>query len=88
MTALVVVTKAETRPAPAASLLRALFDLTPAESRVCEALLSGIQKTELQEKFAISGETERSHVRSILRKTGMTRRVDLVRFLGGLSAPD
>lgn len=87
MTALVIVTRVGSRPSPPASLLRALFDLTPTESRVCEALLSGVAKADLQRSLAITEETERTHVKSILRKTGLKRRIDLVRFLGGLSAP-
>ncbi len=85
MTALIIVTSVQARTAPSASLLKALFDLTPSEARVCEALLSGLQKSELQAQLSISSETERSHMKSIFRKTGLARRIDLVRFLGGLS---
>lgn len=84
-TALVVVTAVSARTAPPAAILRALFDLTPSESRIAEALLAGTEKNELLKRLGITEETERSYVKSILRKTGFKGRTDLVRFLGGLA---
>lgn len=84
LTALLVVTNIAERSVPPASLLRALFDLTPRESRIAEALLHGAEKAELRQKINVSDETVRTHVKSILRKTGLKRRVDLVRLLSGI----
>ena len=83
-TALLIVSDVAGKPVPPASLLRALFDLTQAESRVAEALLLGMEKTELQARLGVSHETIRSHTKSILKKTGTRRRVDFMRLMGGL----
>ncbi|MCJ8056688.1 helix-turn-helix transcriptional regulator [Shinella curvata] len=88
MTVLVIVTQMGTGEVVKASLLRALFDLSPAESRVCEAILSGFSKSALQAALKISGETEKSHVKSILQKTGLRSRIELVRFMSGLRLTD
>jgi DNA-binding CsgD family transcriptional regulator len=83
LTALLIVTKVQSSSGPPASLLRALFDLTPAESRVAEAVLSGEDKASLQRRLSINDETERTHVKAILRKAGVKRRVDLINLFKG-----
>lgn len=83
-TALLLVTRVEAGSAPDAGLLRALFDLTPTEARVAQELLGGGSGDEVARRLGMGGETLRTHVKSVLRKTGFGRRVELVRFLAGL----
>lgn len=80
-TALLIVTRLDGRAAPDTGLLRALFDLTPMEAKVAQAVLVGRDSNEIADQFGISGETFKTHMKSVLQKTGFRRRGDLVRFL-------
>ena len=83
-TALLLVTRLERSVAPNANLLRALFDLTPMEARVAQELLAAEVGDETARRLGIGAETLKTHVKSVLRKTGFRRRVELVRFLAGI----
>jgi len=61
-----------------AEIIQGLFDLTPAEARVARALATGRDVAATAEQLAISTETVRSHVKSILSKSGMSRQTDFV----------
>jgi DNA-binding CsgD family transcriptional regulator/PAS domain-containing protein len=73
---------------PQPQLLRQLFDLTPAESKVAQALCQGDTPTQLAGRLGISIHTVRSHLSVIFAKTGTVRQADLVRLLTLLSAAD
>ena len=55
-----------------------MFDLTPAEARVCSALFQADTIREAAAELGISSATTREHVGAILRKTGSTRRAGLI----------
>lgn len=84
--ALVLVSRVAPRRPPPATLLIALFDLTPAESRVASELIAGRESAEIASMLGISGETLRNHVKAILAKSGTRRRIDFVRLIGGVMA--
>jgi DNA-binding CsgD family transcriptional regulator len=61
-------------------LLRKLFGLTPAESRLANALMKG-DLTSASEEFGISRNTARSQLQSIFSKTGTSKQGELIRLL-------
>src|SRR5205085_9739045 len=61
--------------------LAEFFRLSPAESRLAVALLAGKKLSEVAIEFEVQITTLRTQLSSILQKTGVTRRVDLVRLL-------
>jgi DNA-binding CsgD family transcriptional regulator len=75
--------------------LAEFFGLSPAESRLAVALLAGKRLGEVARDFGVQISTLRTQLSSILRKTGVTRQVDLIRLLSsvpviapGTSQPD
>jgi DNA-binding CsgD family transcriptional regulator len=63
----------------------AAWHLTPAESRLVGGLVKGLTTTELGRQLGISANTVKTQLRSIFRKAGVHRQVDLVRLI--LSMP-
>jgi DNA-binding CsgD family transcriptional regulator len=61
-------------------VLRKLFGLTPAESRLANALMRG-DLTSASEEFGISRNTARSQLQSIFSKTGTSKQGELIRVL-------
>jgi DNA-binding CsgD family transcriptional regulator len=61
--------------------LKQLFGLTPAEIRLCTALVKGKSVREYAHVAAISSNTARTHVKRIYSKTGVRRQSELVRLL-------
>ena len=61
--------------------LRQVFGLSPAEDRLARALLRGRTLQEMAAEFGVSLPTLRVQVRSVFRKCGVKRQVDLVRVL-------
>jgi DNA-binding CsgD family transcriptional regulator/PAS domain-containing protein len=60
------------------------FGLTPAEARVAARLLEGKTVGEAANELSVSLATARTHVRSLLNKTGTARQAELIRiFLSG-----
>ena len=57
--AIVVVTAVASSPAPTASILQALFDLTPAEARIAGALARGFTLEQIASQYAVTLETVR-----------------------------
>lgn len=84
-TGLVLVDRLDDRTAPSDTILRGLFDLTPAEARVAVALLNshGRQK-HVADTLGVSPETVKSHSKSIYQKTGLSGVIELASVLGGL----
>lgn len=69
-----------------ADLLRELFKLTPAESRLTLSLLSGQSLQEIVDQFRIGRETARSQLKSVFQKTGTRRQVELIQLLTNMSS--
>jgi len=82
---LVFVDDPSKRPMSRAIALRKLFRLSPAETRLTELLAGGVELSAAAEQLRMSTQTARFHLKSIFRKTGLKRQVDLVRLL--LSLP-
>ena len=66
---------------PSAELLRKLFGLTPTEAEVACALYGGATKSSVAAKRGLRETTIRTHVSSILLKTGASNLRDLERLL-------
>jgi DNA-binding CsgD family transcriptional regulator len=78
---------------PSERELAEFFRLSPAESRLAVALLAGKKLVEIAGDFGVQITTLRTQLSSILRKTGVTRQVDLIRLLSNVpmipaGAPD
>lgn len=67
-----------------AEILRGLYDLTPAEARVAEKLAEGKVISEIALSEVISTETVRSHVKAILRKSGLSSQREFVAQLANI----
>ena len=66
---------------PDMPLLRALFDLSPAEAKLAAALASGMTLKEAAAGARIQINTARSYLDSIFRKTGTHQQSQLVALL-------
>ncbi|OQP87742.1 hypothetical protein BTR14_04050 [Rhizobium rhizosphaerae] len=80
----VVITPLKRQAAVSTDILRGLFDLTPAEARIGQSLVEGATIKETADSFGIAVETARSHVKSILAKSGMSRQGDFVAAISAL----
>lgn len=72
---------------PDASLLRGLFDLTPAETKVARLAASGIAPKDIGMAAGISSNTVKAHLKSVYAKTGTDHYGALVRLLSGTPMP-
>ena len=63
-------------------------DMASAEARVARFLAGGTDITGAASEMAVSKETVRSHVKSILSKSGMTRQTDFVAAVATLRTID
>jgi DNA-binding CsgD family transcriptional regulator len=68
-----------------AATLRKLFRLSPVEARLTDLVAGGVELATAAEQLRMSIQTARFHLKSIFRKTGSSRQVDLVRLV--LSIP-
>ena len=71
--------------APGDTLLRDLFSLTRSEIALAEKLANGMTLAEASEVAGVGRETVRTHLKSVLRKTGTRRQSELTALLAGLS---
>jgi DNA-binding CsgD family transcriptional regulator len=83
--ALVFVSDPESRPRPRATLMRQLYGLTPAEARLADLLLQGLEVREAADRLGTTLETARFHLKRVLVKTGARRQTELMRLM--LSLP-
>jgi DNA-binding CsgD family transcriptional regulator len=65
-------------PTPSSMVLRGLFGLTPAEAAIAAALAEGKSVEDIAAAHRISLNTTRTHLKSILAKTGTRRQAELV----------
>jgi DNA-binding CsgD family transcriptional regulator len=78
---LLLISDPEKPPSFPDDILRALYDLTPAETEVANGLLMGYSLEEISCLRGVSAGTVRQQVKSMLNKTGTTRQSELVRLL-------
>lgn len=64
--------------------LAALYDLTPAETRVCELLSEGATSKEIAVRIGVAQSTVRTHLLRIFEKTGTHRQADVIRLMASL----
>ena len=82
-TALVTLTPVEAPEVPTRHLLHGLFDLTPAEAKVAQALMEGLTIEDTAARLGIAAATIRTHMKRIFSKTGTSRQAELVLLLLG-----
>jgi DNA-binding CsgD family transcriptional regulator len=82
---LVFLSDPSSKPASRASVLRALYGLTPTESRLADLLLQGLEVREAADQLRTTLETTRFHLKRVLAKTGTHRQTELIRLM--LSLP-
>lgn len=82
-TALVTLTPVEAPEVPTRRLLHGLFDLTPAEAKVAQALMEGLTVDEAATRLGLAPATIRTHMKRIFSKTGTSRQAELVLLLLG-----
>src|SRR5690606_20700866 len=68
-------------PAIDASLLYAVFGLTPAEARIATLLADGLSLKQIAELQGTRHDTVRKQLRSIYQKTATNRQPELIRLL-------
>lgn len=67
--------------------IASLFGLTATESRVLEALASGLSNADIAERLAVRSSTVRTHLLHLFAKTGAHRQADLVRLVAAFELP-
>lgn len=60
-------------------------DLTRREEEVLALLLQGCTRSEIARELYVSGDTVKTHIRNLYRKTGVTGKDELVRIFDGES---
>jgi DNA-binding CsgD family transcriptional regulator len=80
--ALVTLRRAAASPTVTAITLGRLFGLTPAEASLALALLAGRSLAEIGAERGVTGNTLRTQLAQVLRKTGTANQRNLVRLLG------
>lgn len=84
---ILAITQLASGAAPDLSLLRGLFDLTPAEARVARLITRGMLTTQIGTELNVSINTVKAHLKSVFAKTGATHQAALVSLLSGLHVP-
>jgi DNA-binding CsgD family transcriptional regulator len=83
--AAVVVLSEPKSHSPDASLVQALFDLTPAEIAVAQAISAGHSPQYIAESTGRSVTTVRNQLQSVMAKTGCRRQVELALLMQQLA---
>lgn len=84
-TALIQFSDPTSIPKSRAAMLRALYRLSPTESRLADLLLHGHKVNEVSDKLKLTLETTRYHLKQVLAKTNTHRQSGLIRLM--LSLP-
>ncbi|MEQ8744666.1 helix-turn-helix transcriptional regulator [Parasphingorhabdus sp.] len=74
----------QNRP-PSTALMRSLFDMTIAETRIAKGLMKGQTLKEIAADGSVSIATVRSQFSSVLEKTGCSRQAELVGLLANIA---
>tara|TARA_R110000850_G_scaffold103532_3_gene213785 strand:- start:1605 stop:2705 length:1101 start_codon:yes stop_codon:yes gene_type:complete len=83
--ALLFFTPLDQSRAPSTALMRSLFDLTVAETRIAKGLMKGQTLNEIAADGSVSITTVRSQLSSVLEKTGCGRQAELVGLLANIA---
>jgi DNA-binding CsgD family transcriptional regulator/PAS domain-containing protein len=79
--AILFITDPTSYPLQASDAIVCLFDLTPAESKLCQHLAQGRSLEETAHALRISSNTVRTHLKRVFEKTGTHRQSELVVLL-------
>lgn len=85
--AAIFVATRSTPPRAPSQLIRALFGLTDAETRVYESIVTGATVAQTASRFGVEPSTVRSHLLRIFEKTGTHRQSELAALGVSLAAP-
>lgn len=69
---------------PDTHLIRALFDLSPAEAKVASGIAQGHSVENIAMAAGVSRETVRTQVKAVQMKTGAGRQSEIAALLAGL----
>ncbi|OEJ63679.1 hypothetical protein BEN30_17585 [Magnetovibrio blakemorei] len=69
---------------PNAALLQQLYELTPSESKLVEALVKGYPVDKIGEIMGLREASVRTYIKRIMSKLGVTRQVEMVRMVMSL----
>jgi DNA-binding CsgD family transcriptional regulator len=84
---LLILTSVSRPNVPAAAIVQALFDLTPAEARVAAAIAQAQALEEVAAGAGLSVNTVKSQLQAVFSKTGVSRQAELVALLAGTALP-
>lgn len=84
---ILIATPVDRIASPSAELLQGLFDLTPAEAKVAQAVAKAKSIEEIAVHQGVGVETVRSQLKKVFAKTGTARQAHLTRLLAGLTLP-
>lgn len=82
--AILIITPIRPALAPSAQVIQGLFDLTAAEARVTQLILSGKTISGIADASKTTQGTVRCQLKSVFSKTGVCRQADLISLLGGI----
>jgi DNA-binding CsgD family transcriptional regulator len=68
-------------PRSRSTVLRALYRLTPTESRLADLLLQGLEVREAADRMSTTLETARCHLKRVMAKAGARRQTELMRLM-------
>jgi DNA-binding CsgD family transcriptional regulator len=85
--ALLFVTDPDQPPLPAPAVLKMLYGLTSAESRLTLHLANGQDLRGICDEFSITYATARAHLRNIFQKLGIRRQAELASLVLPLASP-
>lgn len=81
----IIVTPVSRANVPSATVIQALFDLTPAEARIANLLAGGATINEIALTSNTTRGTVRNQLKSVFHKTGVSRQADLMSLLGNIN---
>ncbi len=84
----ILMARRERKAVPDTARIASAYRLTPAETRVLEAILAGQRPAEIAASASVSTETVRSQLKAIFSKTGTNGQTALVRLATGLGNMD
>jgi DNA-binding CsgD family transcriptional regulator len=83
----VFVVDPEREPASVAALLHRTYQVTPAEARLAEILMSGRDLDAACEELGVTRNTVRTQLKQLFEKLGVKRQAELVALLLRIASP-
>jgi DNA-binding CsgD family transcriptional regulator len=84
---ILVITPLQAPTAPTQDVLNGLFDLSPAEVKVAQGIISGKTIDSVAAELKLSRETIRNQLKSVFAKTGTGRQAQLVGLFAAVTLP-